>query len=216
MKYICVFCGSSESASEKYKQIAEELGKKIVDMGFGLVYGGGNIGLMNIVANSVLSAGGKVIGVVTDEIIAMEVVHSKLTEVITTESYSKRKAKMMSLSPGFIALPGGYGTMDELAQVLINNQFANSKKSESDPVKPCTILNIDGFYDGFIMQLNRSKNDGWITENHYKMLFQSNDVDELVKYIADFKEPEICTDRWWEKEEKNISVQKFSRSCQII
>ena len=128
MKYVCVFCGSSAGNRESYKVAARKLGHLIAEREYTLVYGGSNVGLMAIIADEVLALGGKVIGVMPDSLIEKEVAHPGLTEFIRSESMSDRKEIMMKMSDGFIAMPGGVGTLDELFEVMSWNQLGLMSK----------------------------------------------------------------------------------------
>jgi len=210
-KYICVFCGSDQQGSVKYKDAAETLGKAIVNSGYGLVYGGGNVGLMKILADSVKAAGSHVIGVVTPEVIKLGVVQENI-EVITQPSYSARKAKMASLADGFIALPGGFGTLDELSEIAINNQFASYVNAAENPVKPLIILNLQGFYNGFKLQVETCLKEGFIKQNHYEMLAFESEPLNAVLSIKNFKSPAANSTRWWEKPKDEKSISNISSS----
>ncbi len=214
MKFICVFCGSSEAGASKYADITDEIGKAIVANGYGLVYGGGNTGLMNMIANSVLKAGGEIIGVITPEIKKIGVVHSGIKKENLHEevSYSARKARMIALSAGFIALPGGLGTLDELTEITIGNQFASYKDTSDNPVKPCVAVNADGFYEGLLQQLKRCVKDGMMTQKHLDMIFFTADPIKSVEHIAKFNGCIPDNHRWWETS-KNNAEEKETNSA---
>ncbi len=202
MKYICVYCGTSENGALKYKDIAKLLGKEIVKQGYGLVFGAGNTGLMKIVADSVIESGGDVIGVVTPEIKDLDVTHIGIKDhnLLIESLYTERKIKMITLSDGFIALPGGLGTIDEIAEISIINQFASYKNTSDNPVKPVALLNADGFYDGLIMQLKRANEEKFTMSNHIGMMHITADPIAAVRHIVDFKNYAPDNSRWWEKE----------------
>lgn len=197
MKYICVFCGSSQNAPETHKEAAKQLGKAIVDAGYGLVYGGANVGLMGILADSVLQANGSVIGVITPEVKALEVVHQTVI-IRETKNYSERKKVMRDLSAGFVALPGGLGTIDEFFEVMITNQFASYENTPENPVKPVALFNIDGFFDGIAGLIAQSEACSYLKSTHVNMLLYSDNPLEITQHIASFKGPEANPERWWE------------------
>ena len=185
-KSICVFCGSM-ILLENYTKAAKELGQAIVNQGYGLVYGGGNVGLMKILADSVKNAGGKVIGVVIPEVKTPDVDKQGIT-IIEKETYSQRIAKMMELSVGFVALPGGIGTLRELIEV-IHNQSTNYQNTL---LKPLVLLNIDRFYNRFAGQITLCEEDTFIKKHIANMVYftESRETPEdAVRRIASFKSP---------------------------
>lgn len=202
MKYICVFCGTSDNGAIKYAELAKRLGKAIVANGYGLVFGAGNTGLMKLVADSVLEAKGEVIGVITEEIRKLDVTHIGIQSqnLLVETLYTERKIKMINLSAGFIALPGGLGTFDEIAEISVINQFASYKNTPENPVKPVVILNADGFYDGLLMQYNRAHADKFMAKNHTNMTLFTEDPVTAVEHIASFKEFTPDDSPWWQKE----------------
>lgn len=203
MKYICVYCGSSDNAPESHKLAAKTLGKAIVAAGYGLVYGGAKVGLMGCLANSVLEAGGEVQGVVTQDIQKLGVVHDGI-KLTVAANYERRKQIMRDLSDGFIALPGGLGTLDELLNTAINNQFASFSEDTSNPVKPIGVLNVDGFFDYQLRQLDVSVNCNYMKQSHRDMVFAAENATSLVEHLQSFKRPEVDADRWWEKKESTL------------
>lgn len=200
MKYICVYCGSSDNAPESHKLAAKTLGKAIVAAEYGLVYGGAKVGLMGCLANSVLEAGGKVHGVVTQDMEKLGVVHDGI-DLTVAANYERRKQIMRDLSDGLIALPGGLGTLDELLNTAIHNQFASFSPDISNPVKPIGVLNVDGFFDNQLRQLDVSVKCNYMKQSHREMVFASDNATSLVEHLRSFKRPEVDTDRWWEKKE---------------
>ena len=145
---ICVFTGSRHGASTAYADAAEQLARDLVERGFGLVYGGGNVGLMNVIADAVLELGGHVTGVIPNALVSKEVAHRGLSELRVVNSMHERKALMAELSDGFIALPGGIGTMEEFFEVLSWAQLGIHNK-------PCGLLNVSGYYDPLIQFLDQ-------------------------------------------------------------
>lgn len=155
MKRVCVFCGSRRSVSERYRQAAAEFGRLLVHRGLGLVYGGGNIGLMGVVADAVLQAGGEVIGVIPDMLAEKELAHQGVTELLVVESMHARKAVMADRAAAFVALPGGFGTADELFEILTWRQLGIHSK-------PIGLLNVAGFFDPLLAWMDRMVADDFV------------------------------------------------------
>lgn len=170
---ICVFTGSRHGVSPKYAQIATEFAGELVKRGFGLVYGGGNVGLMNIIANRALQDG-YVIGVIPDALVSKEVAHTGLSELRVVHSMHERKALMAELAAGFIALPGGIGTMEEFFEVLSWAQLDLHNK-------PCGLLNVDGYYDSLIDFLDHAVAQDFVKPQHRALLIVENQVTKLLE-----------------------------------
>lgn len=159
MKRICVFCGSSNGVSEDYGAAAAALGQELAGRGIGLVYGGASVGLMGKVANAVLAAGGEAIGVIPKALVREEVVHTGLTDLRIVDSMHARKAEMEQLSDGFVALPGGFGTLEEFVEMLTWLQLRIH-------AKPCGLLNVNGYYDHFVRFLDHAVEQGFLKSKH--------------------------------------------------
>lgn len=187
MKSICVFCGSNPGIDSDFKEKAEIVGKIFAERNIRLVYGGGNIGIMKVIANSVISHGGNVTGVITNHLADKELAHDKVQEMIHVNTMQQRKAKMTELSDGFIALPGGFGTLEELFEVITLNQLELHKK-------PVGILNVNGFYDYLKLQLERMVKDKLLLEPHRKMVMFESDPIELLKRMENYEAPRV--DKW--------------------
>ncbi|HEX7232484.1 MAG TPA: TIGR00730 family Rossman fold protein [Candidatus Binatia bacterium] len=170
---ICVFTGSRHGASPKYAQAAMEFSEELVKRGMGLVYGGGNVGLMNVLANTALELGGYVIGVIPDALVSKEVAHSGLSELRVVQSMHERKAVMAELAAGFVALPGGIGTMEEFFEVLSWAQLGLHNK-------PCGLLNIGGYYDSLIEFLDHAVAEDFVKPKHHALLLVENQVKKLL------------------------------------
>jgi uncharacterized protein (TIGR00730 family) len=197
-KYICVFCSSSDKSIEKYGEVTVQLGIALVEKGYGLVYGGANTGLMGVLADTVLAKGGKVIGVVTPEVKDFGVVHEKLTELHIEKDLTEREATMLELADGIICLPGGLGTMEEFSVAMLKNQFASfSKDRAKNPIKPCTLLNINNFYEGAFIQLERMLKDNLLAEEHLQMLRANENPFELIEFIENYKDISVRGEEWW-------------------
>jgi uncharacterized protein (TIGR00730 family) len=171
---ICVFTGSRRGALPAYADAAAELASNLVKRGFGLVYGGGNVGLMNVMANTVLEHRGQVTGVIPHALVSKEVAHTGLTELRTVNSMHERKAVMAELAVGFIALPGGIGTMEEFFEVLSWAQLGIHNK-------PCGLLNVEGYYDPLIDFLDRALAEDFVKPQHRALLI----VEEQATKILD-------------------------------
>jgi len=178
---ICVFTGSRHGASSAYADAAEQLARDLVERGFGLVYGGGNVGLMNIIADAVLELGGHVTGVIPNALMSKEVAHRGLSELRVVNCMHERKALMAELSDGFIALPGGIGTMEEFFEVLSWAQLGIHNK-------PCGLLNVSGYYDPLIEFLDRAVSQDFVKAKHRALLIVEHEpvtlLDRFAKILA--------------------------------
>jgi uncharacterized protein (TIGR00730 family) len=181
MKKIVVFCGSSLGFNPIYKHAAIELGDYFVNNDITLVYGGGKIGMMGVLSESILKKGGNVIGVIPNLLKKEEVVNENVTELIITKTMSERKVMMSKLTDGYISLPGGFGTLDELFEGLTLGQLHIEKK-------PNGILNINGFFNHTLKQLDHMVSEGYLKKENKEMLLVGNNVSELMlkmdTYIA--------------------------------
>lgn len=191
MKKITVFCGSSFGTEEIYKEQAELLGKTLAKQNIDLVYGGANVGLMGAVADGALSENGTVIGVLPNFLRSKEIAHLGLTELILVESMHERKTKMNDLCDGVIALPGGFGTLEELFEMLTWAQLGLHKK-------PIAVLNINGFYDSLLELLQTMTQKGLLKEVNQKMLLVSNDIEDLLNQMRNYVPPTVG--KWIDKD----------------
>ena len=182
MKKIVVFCGSSLGFNPIYKQAAIELGDYFVNNDITLVYGGGKIGMMGILSESILNKGGKVIGVIPNLLKKEEVVNKNVTELIITKTMSERKVIMSKLTDGYISLPGGFGTLDELFEGLTLGQLHIEKK-------PNGILNINGFFNHTLKQLDHMVSEGYLKKENKEMLLVGNNVSELMLKMDTYVAP---------------------------
>ena len=192
MKRITVFCGSSFGTEEIYKEQAALLGETLAKQNIELVYGGANVGLMGAIADAVLSKGGKVIGVLPNFLRSKEIAHQGLTELILVESMHERKTKMNDLCDGVIALPGGFGTLEELFEMLTWAQLGLHKK-------PIAILNINGFYDPLIQLTEVMVSKGLLKEANQQMLLVSDTIDDLLDKMNNYTAPAVG--KWIDKSE---------------
>lgn len=180
MKKIAVFCGSRSGSNPLLENATKGLAQAFLDHNICLVYGGAQVGLMGTLANRILEGGGKAIGAIPQFLMQKEIAHPSLTEMHVTQSMHERKAKMVEISDGFIAMPGGFGTLDELCEVITWKQIGLHQK-------PVGLLNVDGFFDGLKMQIERSVKDGLVSEKDSKLLTVLQEPQALVqKLITDF------------------------------
>jgi uncharacterized protein (TIGR00730 family) len=191
MKRITVFCGSSLGTDEIYKKQAFKLGEILAERKIGLVYGGAAVGLMNAVANGSLSKGGEVTGVLPVFIKNKGIAHKNLTELILVETMHERKTKMNEISDGVIALPGGFGTLEEFFEALTWGQLGLHKK-------PVGLLNINGFYDSLKILTKQMVDEGFLKVANQKMLLISDDIENLLNQMENYIAPTI--DKWIIKE----------------
>ena len=173
MSRLCVFCGSNTGTEPSYTETAVHLGSAMADRGIGLVYGGGNVGLMGVLADAVLDAGGEVLGVMPDFLVRAEIAHTGLTSLIPAASMHERKAMMADLADGFIALPGGYGTLDELAEALTWTQLGLQSK-------PVVLLDIDGFWTPLLAFFDAAVERGFVRPAHRTLAQRAVTVDEAI------------------------------------
>src|SRR5882672_3856567 len=182
MKHICVFAGSNCGARDEYRAVAQELGCTLAQREVGLIYGGARVGLMGAVADAVLAARGHVTGIIPEALVAKEVAHTGLSELRVVKSMHERKAMMADLSDGFVALPGGWGTLEEFFEVLTWGQLGLHRK-------PCGLLNIHGYFDGLLSFAEHCVVEGFVKREHRSMISVSNSPNELIDGLAAYKAP---------------------------
>lgn len=192
IRSVCVFCGSSHGFAPEYAATAKEMGQSIAARGWTLVYGGGNVGLMGVVADAALEAGGKVIGVIPEALLARELGHLGLTELRVVNTMHERKAMMADLSDAFIALPGGIGTFEEFFEVLTWAQLGIHRK-------PCGMLNTRSYYQPVIDLLENSVQEGFLKADHQQMVLTSATVEDLLGRLESYQPPQ--TAKWISREE---------------
>jgi uncharacterized protein (TIGR00730 family) len=190
---LCVFCGSSMGYRPEYRSAAVTLGEIFVERGIELVYGGGNIGLMGVVADTVLAHGGHVIGVIPESLMALEVGHLGLTELRIVGSMHERKALMSDLSDGFIALPGGFGTIEEFCEVVTWSQLGIQSK-------PCALLNVENYFAPLLELFDQSVREGFLREENRRLVLDDTDALRLLEKMATFV-PEPVP-KWIGREER--------------
>jgi uncharacterized protein (TIGR00730 family) len=190
---LCVFCGSYTGRRPVYRAAAERLGVLLVECGIELVYGGGNIGLMGVLADTILARGGRAIGVIPASLMAKEVGHTGLTELRIVNSMHERKAVMSDLSDGFIALPGGFGTVEEFCEVVTWSQLGLQSK-------PCGLLNVESYYAPLLELFDHAVREGFVREENRRLVLDDEDPARLLEKLAAFRsEP---TAKWIEREER--------------
>jgi uncharacterized protein (TIGR00730 family) len=187
MKRISVFCGSSFGTGQTYGNQAFKLGEILAERKIGLVYGGANVGLMNAVADGSLSKGGEVTGVLPVFFKNKGLAHKNLTELILVDTMHERKTRMYELSDGVIALPGGFGTLEELFEILTWGQLGLHRK-------PAGLLNINGFYDSLKILTKTMVENGFLKETNRKMILISDDIENLLDQMENYTAPDI--DKW--------------------
>lgn len=197
MNSVCVFCGSSVGKKAGYLEATATLGTHIADLGMHLVYGGADVGLMGMVAKSCLENGGKVTGVMPKKLVKMEVAHSHLTDLKIVESMHERKALMADLSDGFIALPGGIGTLEETFEMFTWVQLGIHQK-------PIGLLNIEGFFDGLIDYMSHVADEGFMQKGHLDMLIIRSDPKELMSAMNSYQP--LSLEKWRDKKVNKINL----------
>lgn len=174
---VCVFCGSNRGSNGAYVLAAERVAHELAGRGIGLVYGGGNIGLMGVLADAMMGAGGQVTGVIPEALMAREVGHRGLPDLRIVQTMHERKALMAELSDAFIALPGGFGTYDELFEVLTWAQLGLH-------AKPCGLLNVNGFFDPLLRFLDHAVDERFLRAGHRSLVVVESDPTTLVDHLA--------------------------------
>lgn len=191
MKHICVFTGSSPGARAEYATAAKGLGALLAERDCTLVYGGANVGLMGVLADSVLAAGGRVVGVIPEGLLAREVAHRELSELRVVASMHERKATMAELSDGVIALPGGLGTLEEFFEMLTWAQLGMH-------AKPCGLLNVHGYFDKLLDFLDHSVEERFVAEMHRGMVLSERDPRALLERMLAYSPPEV--EKWLDRD----------------
>jgi uncharacterized protein (TIGR00730 family) len=190
LRRICVYCGSNAGNDPAHRAAAHDLGAFLARGGLGLVYGGGNVGLMGTVADGALSQSGEVIGVIPKSLMEKELGHGGVTELHVVTSMHERKQMMVDLSDGFIALPGGFGTLDELFETLTWLQLSFHDK-------PVGLLNVGGFFDGLIEFIAHMSHSGFLKPEHAQCVLVENEPAKLLTAMESFRPPDLG--KWIEK-----------------
>jgi uncharacterized protein (TIGR00730 family) len=193
MQRICVFCGSAIGARPVYAEAARQLGALLARRGLGLVYGGGSVGLMGVLANAALANGGEVIGVIPEFLFKREIEHRGATEMRVVGTMHERKALMADLSDGFIALPGGYGTLDEFCEIITWAQLGLHRK-------PVGLLNVAGYFDSFLAFLDHTTNEGFVQPNYRALALDDTDAARLLERLRTYQPPPVV--KWLDTEQR--------------
>ena len=193
IRSVCVYCGSNAGSRPVYAERAMVLGTRLAQQGLALVYGGGNVGLMGIVADAVLAAGGEVIGVIPEQLVGWEVAHRGVTRLEVVANMHERKARMFDLSDAFVALPGGFGTLDEMFEMLTWRQLGIGDK-------PCAFLDVDGFYEPLLAMMDRMVGEGFVHADQRRDLWHGEDIDAMLVWMQDYVPAQA--DKWLDEKRR--------------
>jgi uncharacterized protein (TIGR00730 family) len=182
LKRICVYCGSSVGARPAYKQAAQRLGELMTERGIGLVFGGGCVGLMGVVADAVLAQGGEAIGVIPQSLVRREIGHRGVTKLHVVETMHQRKALMADLSDAFIALPGGYGTLEEFCEAVTWSQLGIQ-------LKPCCLLNIERYWDGLLKVLDHAVDEQFVRPENAQLVLVASTPEGMLDRLERWTPP---------------------------
>jgi uncharacterized protein (TIGR00730 family) len=191
MKRVCVFCGSSPGARPAYASAARELGAALARRGLGLVYGGGGVGLMGILADSALASGASVIGVIPKGLATKELAHAGLSDLRVVSSMHERKALMAELADAFIAMPGGLGTLEEICEILTWAQLGIH-------AKPCSLLNVEGYFDTLLAMLDHAVAERFVRPEHRALVLSGSDPSELLSALERHRAPQL--EKWIDRD----------------
>jgi uncharacterized protein (TIGR00730 family) len=184
MKRVCVYCGSNFGLNPRFRESAVELGNELVNRGIGLVYGGASVGIMGTIADAVLERGGEAIGVIPSALAHKEIAHPSLSKLHIVGSMHERKALMAELSDGFIALPGGWGTIEEIFEVLTWAQLGFHRK-------PCGLFNVESYYDHLFAFLEHAIDQQFVKAEYWPMLIMRPDADSILDAFANYQAPDV-------------------------
>ena len=193
MKSICVYCGSNAGSKPAYTERAIALGDRIAKEGLQLVYGGGNVGLMGIVADAVLAASGEVVGVIPEQLVNWEVAHKGVTRLEVVANMHERKKRMFDLSDAFVALPGGFGTLDEMFEMLTWRQLGIGDK-------PCAFLDVEGFYTPLMGMIDRMVEERFLHTEQRNDLWHGDDLDAMVAWMRAYTPAQA--DKWMDEKRR--------------
>ena len=194
MKTLCVYCGSNAGNNPVYAEQARVLGRTMAEQGLALVYGGGNVGLMGIVADAVLEHGGEVIGVIPQQLVDWEVAHRGVTRLEVVDSMHTRKQRMFELSDGFIALPGGFGTLDEMFEMLTWRQLGLGKK-------PCAFLDVQGFWQPLMTMLDSMVRERFLHADQRTDMWDGDDIDAMLAWMRAYVPAQA--DKWLDEKRRS-------------
>ena len=193
MRSVCVYCGSNPGSRPIYTERAIALGDRLARDGLALVYGGGNVGLMGVVADAVLAAGGEVIGVIPEQLVGWEVAHRGVTRLEVVPNMHERKARMFDLSDAFVALPGGFGTLDEMFEMLTWRQLGIGNK-------PCAFLDVDGFYTPLVAMMDRMVAEGFVHAEQRRDLWHGDDIGAMLAWMHAYVPAQA--DKWLDEKRR--------------
>ena len=191
LKRVCVFCGSSFGARPQYREAAEQLGTLLARRDIGLVYGGGCVGLMGALADAALAAGGEVIGVIPESLLRREVGHRGVTKLHVVETMHERKALMADLADAFIALPGGYGTLEEFCEIVTWSQLGIQRK-------PCGLLNVERYWGGLLGVLEHAVDEGFVRPENSQLVLLATTPEGMLERLMEW-EPPAHIEKWVDK-----------------
>ena len=194
MRSICVYCGSNNGARPVYAEHAAALGTRLAADGVVVVYGGGNVGLMGVVADAALEAGGEVIGVIPEQLVNWEVAHRGLTRLEVVAAMHQRKARMFDLSDGFVALPGGFGTLDEMFEMLTWRQLGIGDK-------PCAFLDVDGFFEPLVAMMDRMVDERFLHPDQRRDLWHGRDLSAMLDWMNEYRPARA--DKWLDEKRRS-------------
>ena len=194
MKSICVYCGSNAGNRPIYAERAVALGQRIAHEGLALIYGGGNVGLMGLAADAALAAGGEVIGVIPEQLVTWEVAHKGLTRLEVVANMHERKMRMFDLSDAFVALPGGFGTLDEMFEMLTWRQLGIGDK-------PCAFLDVDDFYAPLLQMIDRMVAERFLHPEQRADLWHGEDIDAMLEWMRGYS-PAVAS-KWIDEKRRN-------------
>jgi uncharacterized protein (TIGR00730 family) len=192
MRRVCIFCGSNNGARTVYVDAAGAMGAALARRHIGLVYGGGRVGLMGVVADAVMAGGGEVIGVIPEALVAKEVAHEGLPDLRVVGSMHERKALMAELADAFVALPGGYGTLEEFCEVVTWAQLGLHRK-------PCGLLNVGGFYDRLLALFDHAVAEHFVRPAHRALVLEERDPEHLLDLLVSYRPPTL--EKWLDRDE---------------
>ncbi len=192
MKNITVFCGSSSGFRPEYAEAAKNLARRLVEKNIRLVYGGGNVGLMGIIADEVMRRGGEVVGIIPDSLFRREVGKREITELHVVDSMHERKAMMAELADGFIAMPGGIGTFEEFFEILTWSQLGFHEK-------PCGLLNVAGYYNGLLALCDHAVGEGFLRPIHRALILDDANAVSLLEKMNSFQPPAV--EKWVDRDD---------------
>ena len=193
MKTLCVYCGSNAGSDPAYAALARDLGTRLARDGIALVYGGGNVGLMGIVADAVLAGGGEVIGVIPQQLVDWEVAHKGVTRLEVVDSMHTRKARMFELGDGFIALPGGFGTLDEMFEMLTWRQLGLGRK-------PCAFLGVNGFWEPLMAMLDTMVRERFLHVEQRSDMWHGTEIEALLEWMRGYVPAQA--DKWLDEKRR--------------